>query len=100
MVLELARIDIKPGSEAAYEAAVAESLPLFRAAKGCRSVELRRCVERPSFYTLMIQWDTIEYHMTTFTGSDAFQTWRTLVGPHFAGPPAMEHVGESVVPAF
>ena len=36
MIIENARIDVKPGSEAAFEAAVAAALPLFRQSKGAQ----------------------------------------------------------------
>jgi hypothetical protein len=36
-------------------------------------------------------WDTLEDHMVGFRESPAFAEWRALLGPHFAGPPAVEH---------
>jgi quinol monooxygenase YgiN len=92
MILELADIDIKPGSEAAFEASVSEAAALFDAAPGCAGMQLHRSVEKPDRYVLMVRWATIEDHMVAFQGSPAFQQWRALAGPHFAGPPHMHHV--------
>jgi quinol monooxygenase YgiN len=92
MIIETARIDIKPGSEKDFEAAVAEAVPLFRAAKGCHGIQLQRSIEHPSRYFLIVQWETLEDHTVAFRNSEAFARWRALVGPHFAGPAEVQHV--------
>jgi quinol monooxygenase YgiN len=91
MFLEIARIDVKPGSEAAFEASVEQAVPLFQRAKGCSSMRLHRSVEVPTRYRLMVQWETVENHTVDFRGSADFQEWRRLVGGYFAQPPAVEH---------
>src|SRR5690349_1901780 len=62
MILEMAHIEVKPGAEAAFEAAVAQAAPLFAAARGCQKMELHRVVEAPSRYILMVRWETLEDH--------------------------------------
>lgn len=94
MVLEIAQIEILPGKEAEFEAAVAKAKPLFLRAKGCASVSLQRSVESPSRYRLFVEWQTLENHTVDFRGSADFQTWRGLVSHCFASPPAVEHVAE------
>jgi quinol monooxygenase YgiN len=96
MVLEIAQIDIKPGMEAEFEAGVAKATPLFKRAKGCTAMSLRRSVEKPSRYRLLIQWDTVENHTVDFRGSADFQEWRKLVAHCFATPPEVEHVREAM----
>ena len=91
MVLEIAQIDVKPGTEAEFEAGVAKAAPLFKRAKGCTSMELQRSVEQPSRYRLFVGWDTVENHTVDFRGSADFQEWRKLVGHCFASPPQVEH---------
>jgi len=93
MVFEIAEIDIKPGQEKDFEAAVAEAAEHFKRAAGCHSLELLRIVERPSAYRLVVGWGTVDDHMVTFRNSPAFQEWRKLAGPHFATPPKVEHAG-------
>ena len=92
MISELAQIDVTPGAEAAFEAAVGEAVALFRAARGCRSLKLERSIETPSRYRLVVGWDSLEDHMVGFRESAAFGRWRELVSPHFAAPPQVEHV--------
>ncbi|QRG06501.1 antibiotic biosynthesis monooxygenase [Xanthobacter dioxanivorans] len=98
MVYEIATLDIKEGSEAAFEAAVKEAAPHFQKSRGCRGLSLERSVETPSRYYLVVTWDTVEDHMVHFRNSPEFQEWRRLVGPHFASPPSVEHT--SVVGDF
>jgi quinol monooxygenase YgiN len=96
MVLEIAQIEVKPGHEAAFEHGVSEAAPLFRRAKGCRSMALHRSVEQPTRYRLMVQWETLENHTVDFRESPDFQAWRALVSDHFAAPPAVEHTAIAV----
>jgi heme-degrading monooxygenase HmoA len=91
MVFEFADIEVKAGEEAAFEAAVAKAVPIFRRAKGCHGMELQRSFEKPSKYRLVVKWETVEDHTVHFRGSEDFQEWRKLAGPHFAAPPAVEH---------
>lgn len=99
MIREIAEIEVSAGHETAFEAAVAEAAPHFRAARGCRSFALDRSIEHPQRYRLVVGWDSVDDHMVHFRDSAGFQAWRSLVGPHFAGPPRVEHV-ESVIDGF
>ena len=96
MVIEIAQIDIKPGQEAEFEAGVAKAAPLFKRAKGCKSLSLQRSVEKPARYRLFIGWDTVENHTVDFRGSADFQEWRKCVAHCFASPPEVEHVNEAL----
>ena len=84
-------IDVKPGTEKDFEAAVAKARPLFLRAKGGKGFELHKSIEKPSRYRLMAKWDTLENHTVDFRGSDDFAAWRGLVGQYFASPPEVEH---------
>ena len=99
MIHEIALIEVKPGTEAAFEAAVVQAEPLFRAAKGCRSMVLQRSIEHPLQYRLVVGWDSVADHEEGFRASEQFAQWRALVGPHFAQPPKVEHVA-TVLTAF
>ncbi len=91
MIFEIAVIEVKAGEEAAFEAGVAKAVPLFQRAKGCRGMELQRSVEMPSKYRLVVKWETVDDHMVHFRGSEDFEKWRTLAGPHFVSAPLVEH---------
>jgi quinol monooxygenase YgiN len=95
MVLEIAHVSVLPGHEEAFEDALRQAadevLPL---ADGCRGFAAHGwCVERPNVFLFTIEWDRIEDHLEGFRGSDLFVRWRELIGPHFDGPPTVEHFG-------
>ena len=91
MIQEIASILVAAGSEAQFEAGVAQAKPLFLRARGCHGVALHRSIENPQQYTLVVDWETVENHMVDFRESADFQEWRKLVGPHFAQPPQVHH---------
>jgi heme-degrading monooxygenase HmoA len=91
MITEIAQIDVKPGTEKDFEAAVAKARPLFLRAKGGLGFELHKSVEKPSRYRLLAKWATLENHTVDFRGSEDFAAWRGLVGQYFAAPPEVEH---------
>lgn len=92
MIHEIAHIVVKAGMESAFEQGVGQAAPLFRRARGCRSMALQRSVEQPGHYRLVVGWDTVEDHTVHFRGSEDFQGWRALVGHCFEAPPVVEHV--------
>lgn len=92
MILELADIRIHPGRRAEFEQAVRHGLDtVLSKAKGFRNYEVRRSIETPERYTLLIHWDTLEDHTVSFRTSPAYGEWRAIVGPFFAHPPFVEH---------
>ena len=99
MILEIAQIDVKAGSEAEFEAGIKQAAEIFRAAKGCVSFAVRRSIEKPQRYRLLIEWETLEAHTKDFTGSQAWKDYRALVSPCFEAPPSVEHT-ELVLRAF
>ena len=96
MILEIAQIEVKPGTEAEFEDGVRQARPLFDEAKGCGGLELHRSIEFPQRYRLIVRWETVEDHMVGFRNSDSYQRWRALVQACFAGPPQVEHVAKAV----
>jgi heme-degrading monooxygenase HmoA len=99
MISEIAEIRIKPDTQTQFEAAVNQAAPLFKRARGCRSMRLERSLETPENYRLVVGWETVEDHMVHFRESDDFQQWRQLVGGFFAGAPEVYHV-TTVVQGF
>ena len=92
MILELADIRIKPGTQAEFDAAILRGLEtVIAAAKGCRGFKVNRGIESPERYLLTIFWETLENHTVNFRQSPAFVRWRAIVGPYFAVPPVVEH---------
>ena len=90
MVLEVALIDVTPGSEQAFAEAYAQAKELVGDTPGCRSMRMTRGVETPTRFVLLVEWDSVEDHQV-FRDSDRFPQWRALIGPHFAAPPHVQH---------
>lgn len=90
MVLEVALIDVTPGAEGAFRASYAQGREHLAASPGCRDVRMTQGIETPTRFVLLVEWDSVEAH-EAFRASDAFTAWRGHVGPHFAGPPRIEH---------
>ena len=92
MILELVDIRIHPGKQIEFDAAIQQGLnEVIAHAKGFRGYKVNKGIESPERYLLTIFWDTLENHTVDFRQSDAFQQWRSIVGPHFAAPPSVEH---------
>jgi heme-degrading monooxygenase HmoA len=91
MVLEVALIDITPGSEDAFAAAYQDARPILATTPGCRSVRMTRGVESPSRFVLLVEWDSLEAHLENFRDSERFLQWRARIGEFFAKPPLVEH---------
>src|ERR1700736_5215646 len=98
MITEIAHIEIKPGSEKDFEAAVAKARAAFGRPLGFHGFELHRSIEKPQRYRLLVKWETLENHTVDFRGSENFAEWRGLVGQYFASPPEVEHT-QTVVSA-
>lgn len=95
MILEIAAIDILPGTHEQFEAAVRTAVEtVLRPAPGFVSFELRHGVERPNSYVLLIGWRSLEDHTVGFRESESFVKWRELIGPFFAGAPQVDHWSE------
>lgn len=91
MILEVARLDILPGRTAAFELAFQQATPLIAATPGYLSHELRRCIETPDRYVLLVQWESVEAHTIGFRQSARYREWKTLLH-HFYDPfPTVEH---------
>lgn len=92
MITEIAVIEIIPGRELEFEAAikVAASTVLSRS-HGFHDFQLLRGIERTSVYTFFVHWETLEDHTVGFRTSALFADWREIIGPFFAHPPVVEH---------
>ena len=91
MVLEVAVLNIRPGSESAFEAAFQQAAPIISSMPGFVSHQLQRCIEVPNRYILLVHWQSLEAHTISFRGSPQYQDWKRLLH-HFYDPfPIVEH---------
>jgi heme-degrading monooxygenase HmoA len=91
MILEVAPLSVRAGMEADFEAAFREAQAIIAAMPGYLAHELRRCLERPGEYLLLVRWQTLEAHEIGFRGSPQYQEWKRLLH-HFYDPfPIVSH---------
>ena len=92
MILELADLRIHPGQCDAFDEAIARGVrDHISKANGFLGFSVNRGIEDPQRYILQIRWATLADHTVGFRTSDAFNAWRSIVGPFFAEPPKVEH---------
>ena len=91
MILEVAILDIKAGQESSFEEAFEKAQSIISSMKGYESHQVQRCIEKPSRYILLVQWQTLEDHTKGFRESAQYQEWKALLH-HFYDPfPEVEH---------
>ena len=53
--------------------------------------ELKRCLEKPSRYLLLVTWETLEDHTVGFRHSPHYQAWKALLHSYYDPFPEVEH---------
>ncbi len=91
MILEHACLDVVHGEEHHFEEAFAQAQGIIASMPGFGSLRLERCLEIPSRYLLLVEWEKLADHTEGFRGSTEYQEWRRLLH-HFYDPfPTVEH---------
>ena len=93
MIVEHALLPVTSGREAQFESSMASALPVIESAPGCHGAELRRQVEDPSTYLLLVRWSSVADHVA-FRESALFETWRTMTHPYYCERPVVTHFEE------
>ncbi len=98
MITEHAVLEVVPGREDEFIAAMDSATRIIAASPGFVSLRVERCLERPSCFLLLVEWQRLEDHTEGFRGSAAYEDWRALLH-HFYNPfPVVEHF-EAIVTA-
>lgn len=96
MILEAAFLDVKPGQESAFEAAMRGALPLIQSSPGFQKIEVRPCMEDRGRYLLLVWWRSLEDHTIGFRQSANYAKWRDALH-HFYDPfPTVLHFAEPI----
>ena len=91
MVLEVAVLEVIPGKEAEFEVSFERAQRIISSVNGYINHELKRCLETPNKYLLLVNWETLEDHTEGFRGSPGYGEWKRLLH-HFYEPfPVVEH---------
>ena len=91
MILEVAILDVIPGQEADFEQSFTKAQEIISSIKGYISHELKHCVEKPSRYISLVNWETLEDHTQGFRGSPEYQDRKALLHHYYDPFPEVEH---------
>jgi heme-degrading monooxygenase HmoA len=91
VILEHAVLEVITGEEQAFEEAFAEAKAIIASMPGFRSLRLERCIEQPSRYLLLVEWDRLEDHTEGFRASPDYETWRGLLHRFYDPFPEVDH---------
>ncbi len=91
MITEHALLEVIPGQESEFMETIDRAKLIISASPGFVGLRVERCIERPSCFLLLVEWETLDDHTVGFRGSEAYQEWRSLLH-HFYDPfPVVEH---------
>jgi heme-degrading monooxygenase HmoA len=97
VITEHALLEVVPGRELEFLAAMEQAKSFIAASPGFCSLRVERCVERPSCFLLLVEWESLEDHTEGFRGSPAYEEWRAALH-HFYDPfPVVEHFEKAVI---
>ena len=91
MVLEIAQINAQPGKAEELAAGLLAAIPVIRGSEGCISASVRRQIEDPAAFVLVIEWETMEHHTVTFRGGPRFAEYRSHIAGLFVDPIVARH---------
>lgn len=91
MILEVAILDVLPGREDEFQRAFARAQSIISSMDGYLSHVLKRCIEKPSRYLLLVEWQRLEDHTEGFRGSPQYHQWKTLLHRFYEPFPEVEH---------
>lgn len=95
MILEHALLRVAPEAQEDFEASMGRALPIIGSAPGCHGGEVRRQLEDPAVYLLLVRWESLEDHLA-FRASALFESWRTLTHPWYVETPSVTHFHEPI----
>jgi len=94
MILEVAVLDVVPGLEADFQASFAQAQSIISSMPGYISHSLSRCIEKPSRYILLVNWEKLEDRTVGFRGSAEYREWKSLLHHYYDPFPEVEHYAE------
>ena len=91
MIVEHALLPVKPGAEDDFVEAFETAKGIIASMPGFRRLTLSRCIERPSTFLLLVEWETLEDHTEGFRGSEEYSEWRRRLHDFYDPFPTVEH---------
>ena len=97
MIVEHALLHVRPGQEAAFEAAIAQARALIAASPGFGGIAVRRGIDDPATYLLLVEWRDVAAHRDGFRRSDRYEAWRAALHGFYDPMPSVTYFEESIL---
>jgi heme-degrading monooxygenase HmoA len=97
MVVEYIRYRIQDSGRKAFQEAYRHAEGPLKQSKHCLGYEIAQCVEDQNYYTVRIEWDSLEGHEKGFRMSPEFGPFLEAVRPFIPNIEEMRHY--EVIPA-
>jgi heme-degrading monooxygenase HmoA len=91
MILEVAMLQVKPGLETQFETDFLKASVLISSMHGYINHSLKKCIEHPNKYLLLVNWDQLEDHTIGFRQSPQYLEWGQLLHHYYDPFPVVEH---------
>jgi heme-degrading monooxygenase HmoA len=91
MILEVAILDVIPSQIEAFETAFKEAEKIISSMQGYLNHDLKKCIEKPNRYILLVNWVTLEDHIIGFRQATQYLEWKKLLHHYYDPFPTVEH---------
>ena len=91
MILEVAILDVIPNDTLAFEQAFKIAEKIIASMHGYINHTLKRCIEKPNRYILLVNWTDLAAHTEGFRQSVEYQEWKRLLHRFYDPFPTVEH---------
>ena len=98
MVLEVAVLDVLPGAGSRFQHDFEKAQKIICSMSGYVDHQLRRCIEKPDRYLLLVNWENLEDHTIGFRQSAQYQEWKKILHHYYDPFPTVEHYDRVILP--
>jgi len=91
MILEVAILFVKKGEENQFEQDFKIAGQYIQSIKGYIGHSLRKCIEQPNKYILLVDWEKLENHTIGFRSSEQYMEWKKMLHHYYDPFPVVEH---------
>ena len=91
MVIERAELIVQAGREEEFEGALLRAMEILGSAPGGRVLSIGRCVENPSSFMLLMEWESVAVHEAAGE-SPALEELDALARSFVAEAPILGHL--------
>lgn len=91
MIQEAAILFVKKDQENDFENDFAKASQYISSIEGYLGHSLKKCMEQPNKYLLLVDWRNLEDHTIGFRESAAYLEWKKLLHHYYEPFPIVEH---------